>query len=355
MSLDENKVKNSLKTTRFNHYPPRMDRRPEKIYSQRMQALERYCTKFEWVLPDWSLLYDNTYSRGIKSDSFPLHGVPPCTCRLFLNLQDKESNIHILLSDPASILAAKVTLIINENLPSIWSLSQPVLKNDHLGIIVSQDKKEIWDVMNIDPSKEVKDTLTIVANFVVTPFPAPLPYENPAPTNVLRKMKALFGDKKFCDVTLVFDNEEIPAHKSVLAAHSEVFQAMFSSRMTENEENRVTIVDIDAKLFREFLNYLYTGQVNNLKDSVEEMIMVADKYQVTELKEMCANFMLKNLNTKNVVQYILIADKLCCNKLKKEALHLLQNSLSVYENVIKESNVETVAELSKILRDSLKT
>ena len=45
----------------------------------------------------------------------------------------------------------------------------------------------------------------------------------------------------------------IRAHKVILISRCEVFQAMFSSRMTESYSSRVRVEDIDADTFKELL------------------------------------------------------------------------------------------------------
>jgi len=43
-------------------------------------------------------------------------------------------------------------------------------------------------------------------------------------------MKNMFWAKEFCDVVFSIENEEIPAHKSVLSSRCEQFKCMFTGK-----------------------------------------------------------------------------------------------------------------------------
>ena len=59
----------------------------------------------------------------------------------------------------------------------------------------------------------------------------------------------------FSDVTLVCGEEEIRAHKAILAARSPVFKAMFAHKMSEALEGKAVIEDIRAEVLHEVLRW----------------------------------------------------------------------------------------------------
>ena len=63
------------------------------------------------------------------------------------------------------------------------------------------------------------------------------------------------------DVTLCVDQSEFPCHKSVLAASSPYFMAMFSTNLAEGGLNSITLKDMEAATLELVLDYVYTGQV----------------------------------------------------------------------------------------------
>ncbi|XP_043287598.1 speckle-type POZ protein-like [Venturia canescens] len=166
-------------------------------------------------------------------------------------------------------------------------------------------------------------------------------------SQAMKSMKALYEKKTFSDVTFVFDDKKLLAHKAVLAVRSEVFEAMFSSKMKEDTSS-VEIFDTKAEIFEEFLKYLYIGEFNNLKNKDEEMLFLADKYQICELKKLCEDYMLINICENNVVKYLLVADKYCCVALKKKALDTLEKSAGALKRAIMSGNTATLMILKEV-------
>lgn len=74
----------------------------------------------------------------------------------------------------------------------------------------------------------------------------------------------------FCDVTLVADNMEIPAHKMVLAACSPYFYAMFSvSEFEESRQDRITVQGVDFVALQLLVEYVYTSFVEVTEENVQ--------------------------------------------------------------------------------------
>ena len=57
-------------------------------------------------------------------------------------------------------------------------------------------------------------------------------------------MRKLFESMECMDVTLIVDNDRIPAHKGVLTARSEYFRAMFTSQFVESDMSEVRPLNI---------------------------------------------------------------------------------------------------------------
>lgn len=80
------------------------------------------------------------------------------------------------------------------------------------------------------------------------------------------------------DVILEVDGgTELAAHKAILSAHSPVFSAMFNCEMSEQKEGKVSIPDMKVEVAQGLLRFLYTGEVANLDEYAEELLMAADK------------------------------------------------------------------------------
>ena len=76
-------------------------------------------------------------------------------------------------------------------------------------------------------------------------------------------------------------------HKFVLAAHSEMFSAMFSHNDTvENIQSRLKIKDFNPDIVGQMLKYLYVGELPEevAIENLTELLKIADKYQLELLK-----------------------------------------------------------------------
>ncbi|KAL7298622.1 hypothetical protein TKK_0008390 [Trichogramma kaykai] len=142
-----------------------------------------------------------------------------------------------------------------------------------------------------------------------------------------------FDNEKLSDVKLIVEEEEIPAHKIVLAAVSPVFRAMFTHDMLENEENFVKITDTTENIVTAMLRFIYTGKLDVTEtNKIIELLAVADKYQIDSLKIKCGKMLYSDLSSENAIDILVAAHKYKLENLKDETLkfvtthtHLLSN------------------------------
>lgn len=59
------------------------------------------------------------------------------------------------------------------------------------------------------------------------------------PGNVLSRLHDLREREELCDVTIVVEGKAIKAHRAVLAATSQYFNAMFTRKMSERNQAKV--------------------------------------------------------------------------------------------------------------------
>lgn len=69
-----------------------------------------------------------------------------------------------------------------------------------------------------------------------------------------------------------------------------------------------TIVDLNADTVTYMLSYIYSGQVDKLKDKASGLLIAADKYDLKELKEMCEASMIENIDEDNALDLLVLAD-----------------------------------------------
>jgi speckle-type POZ protein len=150
-----------------------------------------------------------------------------------------------------------------------------------------------------------------VKNDDVAPADPPSPHID-CSGELISHLEQLFDGMKFSDVSFNIDGREFPAHKSIMAARSEVFAAMFQHPTTENLTNQVTIEDIEPDVFQEMLRFIYTGRLNlaTMKIMAVGLLIAADKYLLIKLKIVCEKYLLRQMSPVNCVELILRNDLL---------------------------------------------
>ncbi len=129
------------------------------------------------------------------------------------------------------------------------------------------------------------------------------------------------------DVSLCCGKKAFKAHKTILAAKSEVFEAMFKQTGTlEDCTGKVKIEDAKPKVLEEFLRCIYLNEQSFTKkpvESLQELLIIADKYIFSSLKHICEESLGANLCTSNVGDMALFAEKYAALHLKKSVSHFV--------------------------------
>ncbi|XP_037610339.1 kelch-like protein 11 [Sebastes umbrosus] len=127
----------------------------------------------------------------------------------------------------------------------------------------------------------------------------------------------------FCDVTLVFFsssgvyNEEeeeeaervqtLSAHRSVLSAASQYFTLLLGGQFSESVSGRVELKEWssatgpDPETVESVIQFMYTGQIRVTTANVHEVLELADRFLLAQLKSFCGEFLMKKLNLSNCV------------------------------------------------------
>lgn len=189
--------------------------------------------------------------------------------------------------------------------------------------IVSRTQVTLKDLNNLLPTNNLTILcciLVVVKKNIISKKTAISKFST-RKSNVLEN---LFQNKNFADITLAVENEEILAHKALLAARSEVFAAMFHTTMKEQITNRVEISDMNFGILKEMMEFIYTERAPNLKYINLELLLAADKYGLEDLKKVCVESLLNNLSVKTVVEVLIVADLQNIKILKLETLEYIK-------------------------------
>nr|KAG5688856.1 hypothetical protein BaRGS_005231 [Batillaria attramentaria] len=184
---------------------------------------------------------------------------------------------------------------------------------DEANGLLPDDKLTIFCEVSV-----VGDTVNVSGQSNCTPVKVP-------DCRLSEDLGQLFQSSSFSDVFLCVGGHEFRVHKSILAARSPVFYAMFEHEMTESKRNRVEITDVDHDVMREMLRFIYTGKAPNLDKMADELLAAADKYALERLKVMCEEALCSNLMIDNVCEILVLADLHSADQLKSHAIDFINS------------------------------
>merc|ERR1719219_1669512 len=170
---------------------------------------------------------------------------------------------------------------------------------------------------------------------------------DPAPKRQkLNVLENVYNKMSRPDFTLVFEGEEIPCHKIILAAASPVFEAMVENKHREAIENRADI-KFSPEVGRAFVQFIYTREVQEdlLKEHTLAFLALGDLYDMQELKDMAETKLLSQLVKENMVEMIFIGELFKADNIYEAALKMTKANMTWLRD--QEGGVEELQKLSK--------
>ncbi|KAF6209623.1 hypothetical protein GE061_015371 [Apolygus lucorum] len=132
--------------------------------------------------------------------------------------------------------------------------------------------------------------------------------------------------KRDYDLVVNVQNQQFGVHKVFLSVNSEVFATMFHNKMKDSSSDEVTIDDIKPTVFQEFLRFLYLKRVNKLTlGEYQQLIACADKYSMSELKDICSKAIRGDISSNNAVDLLIFAEKYSSPVLKADVMKFLSS------------------------------
>jgi len=146
-------------------------------------------------------------------------------------------------------------------------------------------------------------------------------FEDVAAHSLFDDVAHLFLDSTFADVYFIVGQgdgkERIPAHRLVLSAKNLIFERMLysdefnprvasspplsspstaGSSTTLSREADIVIRDLDPQNFKSLLQAIYTGAADVTKDNAADLLSLANRYQVDELRAVCLAYLKSNMD-----------------------------------------------------------
>eukprot|EP00070_Physeter_catodon_P038331 XP_028345225.1 actin-binding protein IPP isoform X2 [Physeter catodon] len=143
---------------------------------------------------------------------------------------------------------------------------------------------------------------------------------------ILAQINKMRNGQHFCDVQLQVGKETFKVHRLVLAASSPYFAALFTGGMKESSKDVVQILGIEAGIFQILLDFIYTGIVNIGVNNVQELIVAADMLQLTEVVNLCCEFLKGQIDPLNCIGIFQFSEQIACHDL----LEFTENYIHVH-------------------------
>lgn len=109
--------------------------------------------------------------------------------------------------------------------------------------------------------------------------------------------------------------------------------------MKEDKESRIRVDDMDARVFRAMLHFVYTDTLPEMGDGdrtlmAQHLLVAADRYDLERLKRNCEDVLGSFVDTDTVATTLVIAEQHGCHVLKEVCLKFLRspgNMIAVME------------------------
>ncbi|XP_025733946.1 kelch-like protein 4 isoform X3 [Callorhinus ursinus] len=164
----------------------------------------------------------------------------------------------------------------------------------------------------------------------------------------LHKMENYLKEKQLCDVLLIAGHLRIPAHRLVLSAVSDYFAAMFTNDVLEAKQEEVKMEGVDPNALNSLVQYAYTGVLQLKEDTIENLLAAACLLQLTQVVEVCSNYLIKQLHPSNCLGIRSFGDAQGCTELLSVAhKYTMEHFIEVIKN--QEFLLLPANEISKLL------
>lgn len=110
-----------------------------------------------------------------------------------------------------------------------------------------------------------------------------LQLHNPThPSTLLQRANQMRLAGTLCDVIITVDGQEFPAHRTILACTSKMFEILF-----HRSSLRYALDFLSPKTFQQILEYAYTASLQATAEDLDDLLYAAEILEIEYLEEQC--------------------------------------------------------------------
>lgn len=130
-------------------------------------------------------------------------------------------------------------------------------------------------------------------------------------------LKELLNENKFVDCTLKVGDRCFPCHRLIMAACSPYFRELFFTEDGKEAENTKEVVldDVNPTILDMIIKYLYSAEIDLTDDNVQDIISVANRFQIPSVFTVCVNYLQKKISMSNCMAIFRMGLVLSCPRL----------------------------------------
>ncbi|XP_057324125.1 speckle-type POZ protein-like [Microplitis mediator] len=156
------------------------------------------------------------------------------------------------------------------------------------------------------------DVLTVGVEVIVTDNVSTVPIKSSfsfSKSPLVDDIKKLYKNKEDTDVTIVIEEKEFQAHRTMIMVRSPVLGEVITKEWIENKSKLVYLTGISSSIFEKVLEYIYTDEVTDLDAVAADLLEASDKYQLLSLKKICEHSLCTTLKCDDVVKRMILAGR----------------------------------------------
>lgn len=133
-------------------------------------------------------------------------------------------------------------------------------------------------------------------------------------------LKELLNENKLIDCILKVGDRSIPCHRLIMAACSPYFRELyFAEDGKEGDRKEVVLEDLDPNVMEVIVNYMYSAEIDINDDNVQDILSVANRFQIPSVFTVCVNYLQKKLSKRNCLAIYRLGLMLNCVRLAVSA------------------------------------